>query len=147
VNGIEHLVGHRFPGGVRTIAHWENYLLTEATGREPLPDALAHPINLFHVPIDGAGLTIAALFALFEAEGPDRVGLSAYDWEWFVPLREAVEYRCTGEVLEVERRVDDEAGARPYDHVVFRIDLAHDGVLVARATTTWHLWRTPAAQP
>ena len=27
------LVGHRFPGGTRTIEHWENWLLTDCTGR------------------------------------------------------------------------------------------------------------------
>ena len=32
---IEALVGHEFPGGTYTIAHWENFLLTECTGSEP----------------------------------------------------------------------------------------------------------------
>ena len=38
---INALVGHRFPGGNYTIAHWENFLLTECTGAEPMPDHLA----------------------------------------------------------------------------------------------------------
>ena len=38
------LAGSRFPGGERTIEHWENYLLTDCTGRSPLPDGLVHPI-------------------------------------------------------------------------------------------------------
>jgi hypothetical protein len=29
---IRALVGHRFRGGHYTIAHWENFLLTECTG-------------------------------------------------------------------------------------------------------------------
>jgi hypothetical protein len=33
------LVGHRFPGGTYRVAHWENFLLTDCTGREPLPVA------------------------------------------------------------------------------------------------------------
>jgi len=144
--GIEHLVGHQFPGGVRAIAHWENYLLTEATGRELLPDDLAHPIHLFHVPIDGVGVTIAELFELFEADGPDQVGLQAYEWEWFEPLRESLDYHCSGGVVEVERRVEHDGNDRPYDHVVFRIELTVDGSIVARATTTWHLWRSPVTR-
>ena len=36
------LVGHRFPGGDRAIEHWENWLLTDCTGRDPLPDGLVH---------------------------------------------------------------------------------------------------------
>lgn len=140
--GIEHLVGYRFPGGVRAIEHWENFLLTEATGREPMPDDLAHPIHLFHIPIDGVGVTIAQLFDLCEAEGPDRVGLKSYDWEWFEPLREYVEYRCDGEIVKVERQISDDQAC---DVVVFRIDLAAGDSLVARATTMWHFWRRGGA--
>lgn len=63
------LVGHRFEGGRYTIAHWENWLLTDCTGAEQLPDALVHPIALFHVPILGARTSIAELFGLFQASG------------------------------------------------------------------------------
>lgn len=132
------LAGHRFPGGVRSIAHWENYLLTEATGRAPMPGDLAHPIHLFHVPIEGVGVTIAGLFALCDAEGPDRVGLRAYDWEWTEPLREDVEYQCEGEILDVRPGVED---GQAYDEVRFRIELSAEGRPVARTTTTWHCWR------
>jgi hypothetical protein len=34
---ITRLAGHRFPGGFYTVAHWENFLLTECTGGELLP--------------------------------------------------------------------------------------------------------------
>lgn len=139
--GIEHLVGHRFPGGTYTIEHWENYLLTEATGREPMPDDLAHPIHLFHVPISGVGTTIAELFDLADADGPDRVGLESYDWEWFGPLREGIEYRLDGEITEAERRTTDRG---PYDHLVFRIDLFDPaGAVIARVTNSWRFWRRP----
>lgn len=141
ITGIEHLAGHRFPGGTYTIEHWENWLLTEATGREPMPDDLAHPIHLFHVPIAGAGTSIAELFELAAADGPDRVGLDSYDWEWFAPLREGVAYRLEGSITEAERR---EADGRPYDQLVFSIDVLDDSAgdpVVARITNTWHFWR------
>ena len=65
---IEALVGHQFPGGEYTIEHWENFLLTECTGGELLPDGMVHPVALFHVPILGANTSIAEMFALGQAE-------------------------------------------------------------------------------
>ncbi len=61
---LQSLVGHRFAGGRYRIEHWENWLLTDCTGRDPLPDGLVHPIVLFHVPILGVGTSITELFEL-----------------------------------------------------------------------------------
>ncbi|MFT5202996.1 MAG: hypothetical protein ACI9C1_002393 [Candidatus Aldehydirespiratoraceae bacterium] len=139
--GIAHLAGYRFAGGRRTIAHWENFLLTEACGGPSLADGMAHPVHLFHVPIEGAGVTIADLFALAEAEGPDRVGLHSYDWEWLSPLREDVDYGCEGEIVAAERR-PGVGSANPFDELVFAIELSDGDETVARVTNTWHIWRT-----
>nr|NKB41915.1 hypothetical protein [Ilumatobacter sp.] len=95
------LVGHRLPGGTRTIEHWENWLLTDCTGSDQLGDDLVHPVALFHVPIQGAGTSIAELFELCGARGAGSVGLDGYDWEYFQPLRENVEYRFDGGVVQV----------------------------------------------
>ncbi|MEM9035652.1 MAG: hypothetical protein AAGA99_17000 [Actinomycetota bacterium] len=134
------LVGHRFPGGTRTIEHWENWLLTDCTGREQLPDGLVHPIALFHVPIQGAGTSIAELFELGQVEGAGSVGLDGYDWEYFQPLREELEYRFDGGVVETERCRTD-AGAE-YDRFVFSIELSDPGgEPVARITNHWRLRR------
>lgn len=43
---IEALAGHTFPGGDYTVAHWENFLLTECTGADLLPDGSVHPAAL-----------------------------------------------------------------------------------------------------
>ena len=126
--------GHTFPGGERAIAHWENFLLTEATGGEQMPAGLAHPIHLFHVPIEGAGVTIAQLFALVAAEGPDRVGLAGYDWEWFEPLREDVPYRCDGEVRSFATAAPSDGG-EPFDELIFAIELQAGGRTVAGSPT------------
>ena len=48
--------------------HWENFLLTECTGAQLLPNGIVHPIALFHVPITGAGTSIAEMFSLGQAE-------------------------------------------------------------------------------
>jgi hypothetical protein len=134
------LVGHRFPGGTRTIEHWENWLLTDCTGRNPLPHQLVHPIALFHVPIQGAGTSIAELFALGQVEGPGSVGLDSYDWEYFQPLHEDVDYRFEGGVTDVERC--QTAGGKTYDRFVFSIDLSDpQGAPVARITNHWRLRR------
>ncbi len=136
---VRALVGHRFPGGQYRIAHWENWLLTDCTRRVPMPDDLAHPVVLFHAPILGAGTSIAELFRLGEASGAGSVGLESYDWEYFHPLREEVDYRVDGGIVEAERTTTD-AGAI-VDRVAFRIEL-HDGeTLVARVTNRWKFRR------
>jgi len=137
-------VGHAFPGGTYAIAHWENRLLTEATGAEPLPDGLAHPAHLFHAPIAGAGVTLAELFALGEAETDASITIDYYDWEIFTPLREAVRYRMQGGVTEFERQVG--AGEQIIDSMTFRVDVsAESGEAVARVTFRWHFWKTAGA--
>lgn len=134
------LIGHRFPGGTRTIEHWENWLLTDCTGTDQLPDGLVHPVALFHVPIQGAGMSVSDLFALCQVEGAGSVGLEGYDWEYFQPLEEDIEYRFDGGVIDVERLTTKRGN--PYDRFVFSIDLATpDGKPAARITNHWRLRR------
>jgi hypothetical protein len=133
------LVGHRFPGGTYRIEHWENFLLTDCTGSEQLPDGLVHPIALFHVPILGARTSITELFALGGAEGAGSVGLEGYDWEYHEPLREDVEYRVEGGIVSAERRVTDDG--KSYDAVAFQIDLFDGERHVARVTNRWRFRR------
>ena len=71
---------------------------------EQLPDGAVHPVALFHVPIQGSGMTIADLFALGRVEGAGSVGLDGYDWEYFEPLRENVVYEVSGRVVDVDSR-------------------------------------------
>lgn len=134
------LVGHRFPGGKRTIARWENYLLTDCTTSPQLDDGLVHPIALFHIPIQGVQTSIAELFEIGRVEGAGSVGLDGYDWEYFQPVREDVEYSCEGQILEVERLYTDSGNM--YDRFVFAIELSdQEDQLVARATSFWRLRR------
>ena len=134
------LVGHRFPGGHYRIAHWENWLLTDCTGGDPLPDDLAHPVVMFHAPILGAGTSISELFALGHAAGAGSVGLESYDWEYFRPLREEVDYSVDGGIVEAERTTS-ESGAI-VDRVAFRIEFRDGDALVARVTNRWKFRRT-----
>ncbi|MCC5884805.1 MAG: hypothetical protein JJT88_00050 [Gammaproteobacteria bacterium] len=136
VEEIRALVGHRFPGGHYTIAHWENFLLTECTGSEPLPGDIAHPVALFHVPILGAGTSIGEMFALGQADSDASIGIESYDWEFFQPLREEHPYRIDAEITEADRR---EENGRMFDRIAFRFDLKdEDGKPAARTTITWH---------
>ena len=140
------LVGHRFPGGDYRVAHWENWLLTDCTGREQLPGGLVHPIVLFHAPILGAGTSITELFRLGGASGAGgSVGLLGYDWEYLHPLREDVDYRVEGGIVAAERRTTP-AGAVA-DHVAFRIELSDADGVVARVTNRWQFRRTEAHVP
>jgi hypothetical protein len=134
------LVGHRFPGGRYRVEHWENWLLTDCTGADQLPDAMVHPIALFHVPILGSGMTITKLFELGHAAGAGSVGLESYDWEYLHPLREDVEYDIQGGITSVERRVTD--SGQVYDAVAFTIELFDAGQVVARITNRWRFRRT-----
>jgi hypothetical protein len=129
------LVGHRFTGGSYRIAHWENWLLTDCTGRPPLPDQLVHPVALFHVPIQGVRTSIAELFELGRAGGAGSVGLESYDWEYMVPLREDVEYTMTGGIVSAERTTNDMGAI--LDRLAFEIELRDGDTLVARITNRW----------
>jgi acyl dehydratase len=135
------LVGHRFPGGTYTVAHWENWLLTHCTGREPLPDGLVHPIVLFHAPIQGARTSIAELFAVCGSDGnPGAVGLVGYDWEYAQALREDVTYDVAGGIVRAERHRSDSGAVA--DTVAFTIELFDGGSLAARVTNTWRFHRS-----
>ena len=137
---LDALVGHRFAGGRYRIEHWENFLLTDCTGRDPLPDGLVHPIVLFHVPILGVGTSITELFALGGVSGPGSVGLEGYDWECIRPLVEDIEYRMEGGVVSAHRTTDD--AGRVIDKFVFEITLFDESDrLAARVTNKWVLRR------
>ncbi len=136
---IRALVGHEFPGGRYTIAHWENFLLTECTGAPPLPGDLAHPVALFHMPILGAQTSIGEMFALGQAESDFSIGIESYDWEFFAPMREELEYDVTGRITSAERREED---GRTFDRIQFQFDLHEpDNRHAARTTITWHYRR------
>ena len=137
---IKALVGHTFPGGHYTVAHWENFLLTECTGAELLPNGMVHPVVMFHMPINGAGTSIAEMFALGRAESNASIGIESYDWEFFQPVLEDVKYAISGRVTEAERRG---SGQAIFDRIQFQFSVAEPkGALVARSTITWRYGRT-----
>ncbi len=144
---IRALVGYEFPGGTYTIAHWENFLLTECTGAAPLADDLVHPVALFHMPILGAGTSIGGMFALGQAESDFSIGIESYDWEIERPLREEIAYTVTGRVTEADRREGElRGGARGvYDRIQFRFELREpEGAFAASSTITWTYRRSAA---
>lgn len=136
------LVGTSFPGGEYTVAEWENALLTDCTTRQPMSRALAHPIVLFHVPIQGAGTSIAELFALAGSNGrPGSVTLLSYDWEYLRPLLQEHCYRVRGGVVAAERTRDND-GSLLHDDLAFSIELFdNDGQVTARVTNRWRFLR------
>lgn len=137
---IEALAGYRFAGGEYTIAHWENVLLTGCTGAELLPENMAHPIALFHLPIAGSGTSIAEMFSLGQAESDLSIMIESYDWEYFAPLREEETYQVAGGVNSAER-CEGKDGAL-YDRIQFVFDVTSNaGSPVARSTITWHYTR------
>ncbi len=138
---INALVGHAFPGGHYTIEHWENFLLTECTGADLLPGGMVHPVALFHVPILGAGTSIAEMFALGKADSDFSIGIESYDWRMIKPLQEDTRYAITAGVTEADRR--QHADGAVYDRIQFRFDLADpNGEDVAAVIITWHYNRS-----
>ena len=137
---VEALAGHLFPGGSYRIAHWENFLLTQCTGAELAPDGLAHPIALFHLPIQGSGTSIAEMFDLGQAESDLSIMIESYDWEFFLPLREETDYRVSGRIESAERLSNPEG--KPYDRLQFVFEVTDAaGAQAARSTITWHYTR------
>ncbi len=137
---MQRLVGHRFPGGHYQIEHWENFLLSEATGIEPLPDALAHPVHLFHVPINGVGTSITELFRLAEVDRSAPVSIDYYDWTIHTPIREGETYALSGGITAYERT--EREGAPTVDSFTYEIDVAGEGgALAAQVAFRWHYWR------
>ena len=134
------LVGHRFPGGRYRVEHWENFLLSEATGIQPLPDGLAHPAHLFHVAINGVGTSITQLFQLAEAGPGTQVSPDYYDWRIKQPLREDESYSLAGGITDFTRSVRE--GSPTRDSFLYEIDLDDAaGARVAEVAFRWHFWR------
>ena len=134
------LVGHHFPGGTYRIEHWENFLFSEATGIDPLPDRLAHPAHLFHVAINGVGTSIAELFRLAESGPGAPVGIDYYDWHIREPLREEETYCLAGGITDFTRTARE--GAPTRDSFTYKIDLDDiAGARVAEVAFRWHYWR------
>ena len=139
-DAMQALVGRRFPGGTYRIEHWENFLLSEATGIDPLPDRLAHPAHLFHVAINGVGTSITELFRLAESGPGSPVSIDYYDWRIHEPLREDATYSISGGIADFART--DREGSPTRDSFVYEIALDDDdGSRVAEVAFRWHFWR------
>lgn len=137
---VKEAMGHRFPGGEYIIEHWENFLLTACTGAALMQDGAVHPIALFHVPILGAGTTIAEMFSLGRADSDMSISIESYDWRLEEPLREDTTYRINGGITDVTRVRPDHGS--PYDRIVFDFCVEHtDRQAVASSTIIWHYRR------
>jgi hypothetical protein len=136
---INALLGHRFPGGEYTIEHWENFLLTECTGAELMPDGRVHPVALFHIPILGSRTSIAEMFALGQAESDLSILIESYDWEILSPIRENICYSVSGGITAAQRLKNDEGN--PYDRIRFEFDVHDHSTLTAHVTVIWHYTR------
>ena len=107
--------------------------------------AAVHPIAMFHVPLDAAGVSIGDLFALGGAlPEPGAVTLLGYDWEYAKPLREGVAYVGGGGVGAVQRSKSVD-GVVQFDDVDFVFSLSDESsAVVATATHHWRFRRATA---
>jgi hypothetical protein len=141
IEQMQGVVGHRFPGGTFTIEPWENVLLSDVMGVQPLPDGIAHPAYLFHAPLAGAGVRVADIFELCHAESDEAVRAGEYRWVMHEPLRVGATYRMSGGFVGVERKEGRRGGLM--DIVSFEIHV-HDeaGALVASTLSSWIFLRS-----
>lgn len=141
IEDMQGIVGHAFPGGTFTIEPWENVLLSDVMGIEPLPDGLAHPSYLFHAPLAGVGVRISDIFELCRAESEEAVRAGEYHWMIERPLRVGATYRMSGGFIGVERKEGRRGGLM--DMVRFQIDVREeDGELAASTVSTWIFLRS-----
>ena len=137
---IKSLAGHQFSGGIYSVEHWENFLLTECTGASLMQDGVVHPVVLFHMPIAGSGTSIAEMFALGEAESDLSIGIESYDWEMFKQVRESVSYNVSGQIMSAERC--HKSTTEFFDRIKFQFEVRDEETLVARTTIIWHYARS-----
>lgn len=141
IEEMQSLVGRPFPGGTFTIEPWENVLLSDVMGVEPLPDSIAHPAYLFHAPLAGAGVRIGDIFELCHAESEEAVRAGEYRWVIHRPLRVGTTYRMSGGFAGVERKQGRRGGLM--DMVTFEIDVRdEDDELVASTVSMWIFLRS-----
>jgi len=141
IEEMQGLVGRPFPGGTFTIEPWENVLLSDVMGVEPLPDGIAHPAYLFHAPLAGAGMRISDIFELCHAESEEAVRAGEYRWVIHRPLRVGSTYRMSGGFVGVERKQGRRGGLM--DVVTFEIEIRdEDGEPAASTVSTWIFLRS-----
>ena len=133
------LAGHRFAGGTAVVERWEHVLFNFACG----PDDVVrhdhvHPACAFHVPIRGAGTSVAELFDLVGADGPASVGIDRYEFDMPRPWRVGDVLRGEGRIAAVEPVTVAIGGShRPADLVTFEFTLADDDGPVVVSRIVW----------
>jgi hypothetical protein len=123
-----------FPGGRVTIEPYENLLLCDVMGVEPDPGGTAHPAFLFHLPLTGAGMTIARMLEDGQADSLEAVRAGEYHWELNGPLRVSVPYDVRGGYVSLERKQRRGGGAM--DALTFRLTLTDPGGTIVATTHT-----------
>jgi hypothetical protein len=138
---MHELVGWTFPGGTTSIEHWQNFLLTDVMCHAPLPDDLVHPAACFNTPLAGMGMSFADFFAVCHAESDDAIRAGEYTFDIHRPLREDIEYRVEGHIVDVVRKRGGRIGL--FDLVTFVLTMTQpDGEVALTATNSWVFLRT-----
>jgi acyl dehydratase len=134
--------GTPLPSGTFTITPEENRRLAGVLGAEP-DDATAHPLWAYVATQRGIGVSVADLCALADFDVADGPMLGSVDMELHAPVRLGVEYRVTGEVLDIVRKEGRKTG--PFDVMTYRERLLDaGGAEVVTTTNTFILPRRAA---
>ncbi len=138
---IKALVGYEFRGGEYLVEHWENFLLTESMGGQPLKDSVVHPTAFYHVPIYACNTSIEELYELGYADSVASITLESYECDMLHPLKEDVSYKGKGKITEAARCTGEEG--KTFDRIQFSFELVNpEGELTARSVITWNYMRS-----
>jgi acyl dehydratase len=139
VAGLEDLPGTELAAGTFTISAKENADLAGVLeSAAPAGDA-AHPLWAYIATQRGIDIGITELCALADFDVNDGPMLGSTKLSYGKPLRVGVEYKVTGEVLDITRK---EGNSGTFDIFTFRERLVDpDGEEAASATNTFILPR------
>jgi hypothetical protein len=123
--------GTELPAGSFTITPEEQGRLIGALGATTLDGA--HPVWAYIATQRGIGISVADLCALADFDVEDGPMLGSVEMTYGAPIELGVEYRVTGEIVDIQRKHGRKAGT--FDVMTFRERLlAPDGTEVASNT-------------
>ncbi len=141
--GYEHLQGHRLDAGTFTVTPEEAEALVGALETSSSEGQNVHPIWAYIATQRGIDVSIAALCALADFDVSDGPMLGSVEITYGAPIRAGLEYRITGEVLGLERKVGRKTGT--FDILSYRLVMTDPAqATIATCTNTFILPRREA---
>jgi len=135
------LVGSPLPGGRQSVSPAEAWLGDDAMqARHPRTSQL-QPIWVFILALRGMGVSIGELLEWAGSRVDDGVLFGELAIDELVPLLVDHEYDVTGAITSIVRKEGQKTGV--FDILTFDLEVARDGVVHGRASSSFILPRRP----